>query len=140
MPGSQYCSRPARQLGHVWHESTMQPTATRSPAEKPFTSVPTRVTATSRVTAGTAVELLENVESLDLAALIALWNAHDPERALGTREVYRRLGERILRLGEPLLASDVLVEGLKRHAGDVRLLAAARLGRARLLDNLGAHV
>jgi hypothetical protein len=35
---------------------------------------------------GTAVELLENVDRLDLAALIALWNAHDPERALGTLE------------------------------------------------------
>jgi len=92
---------------------------------------PSRVTATSRVSGGTAVELLENVDSLDLAALIALWNAHDAERALGTREVYRRLGERILRLGEPLLASDVLAEGLKRHAGDVRLMQLQGLALAR---------
>src|SRR5437867_32512 len=40
----QYCSNPARQFGQVRHESTMQPTALRSPGLNLVTREPTRVT------------------------------------------------------------------------------------------------
>ena len=40
----QNCSRPARQLGQVWSESTRQPTPTRSPALYFVTAEPTFVT------------------------------------------------------------------------------------------------
>src|ERR1041385_360407 len=43
-PTSQYCSSPALQLAQVRHESTMQPTAARSPTLKRVTSLPTAVT------------------------------------------------------------------------------------------------
>jgi class 3 adenylate cyclase len=95
--------------------------------------------------AGSVLELPENIDSLDLGALIAFWRAHDPDRALQTPAAYRRLGERILRLGEPLLASDVLAEGLKRHIGDVRLrqlqgLALARAGAIKRANEILARL
>src|SRR6266700_8168458 len=40
----QYCSKPAWQFGQVRHESTMQPTAPRSPGLNLVTREPTRVT------------------------------------------------------------------------------------------------
>src|SRR6266516_5826900 len=40
----QYCSNPARQLAQVLHESTMHPTALRSPGLNLVTREPTRVT------------------------------------------------------------------------------------------------
>ena len=48
-------------------------------------------------------------------------------------EIYQHLGERILKLGEPLLAYDVLSEGLEHFPGDTRMrqlqgLALARAG------------
>src|SRR5438132_8489796 len=41
---SQYCWRPPRQLAQIMHESTMQPTAARSPTLKAVTAEPTLVT------------------------------------------------------------------------------------------------
>src|SRR5580658_1906057 len=41
---SQNCSSPARQLGQMPHESTMQPTAAISPSLNFFTSLPTFTT------------------------------------------------------------------------------------------------
>src|SRR5205085_6852774 len=81
----------------------------------------------------------------DLAGLLALWKEREQEPA---REVwsrtslpYRQLGERLLGVGAPGLAHDVVVEGLdpepekKRWPTDVRLrqlqaLALARIGSA----------
>ncbi|COW60828.1 Uncharacterised protein [Mycobacterium tuberculosis] len=43
-PGLQYCSMPRVQLLHSRHESTKQPTPTRSPCRYLVTSEPTAVT------------------------------------------------------------------------------------------------
>ena len=70
---------------------------------------------------------------LDLAALLALWKARNLEHWSRTPKVYRLLGEQFLKLGEPLVAYDVIAEGLKQWQRDVRLrqlqgLALARSG------------
>jgi len=93
-----------------------------------------RPAATGRppTSAAGVIDFLRQLDSLDLTSLVALWSARRPgdqERP----EVYAKLGARLLQLGEPMLASDVLGEGLMRAAGDVRLrqlqaLALARVG------------
>lgn len=85
-------------------------------------------------TAGVTAFLGE-LDGLDLTSLVALWGARRP----GDQEqpdLYARLGARLLRLGEPMLASDVLSEGLARSTRDVRLrqLQALALARAGATD------
>jgi len=73
--------------------------------------------------------------ALDLGAVLSVWRTPREDRKSWSRapEVYQRLGERILKLGEPLLAYDVVCEGLESFPGDFRLrqlkgLALARSG------------
>ncbi len=70
---------------------------------------------------------------LDARELIAIWRARDPAEWSRSPERYRLLGEKVLRAGEPLLAYDLVSEGLGQFPGDVRLrqlqgLALARSG------------
>jgi class 3 adenylate cyclase/tetratricopeptide (TPR) repeat protein len=81
------------------------------------------------------LQFLKGPVKHDLVTLQGLWLGHDPDAWSGDAEVYRLLGNRILKLGEPLLAFDVVAEGIKRHPRDVRLrqllaLALARSGAA----------
>lgn len=74
-------------------------------------------------------------EDADLALLQGLWRAHDRAAWAGKPEMYRQFGGKILQLGEPLLAYDVVSEGLKEFPKDVVLrqqvaLALARSGAA----------
>lgn len=89
--------------------------------------------------------LFADLGALDLASLLGLWQGRDAERWSRGPTPYRLLGERILKLGEPLIAFDVLEEGLRHWPEDVRLrqlraLALARSGATRranaLLDQL----
>jgi class 3 adenylate cyclase/tetratricopeptide (TPR) repeat protein len=66
-------------------------------------------------------QLLDQIGSLNLSSLIGLWHARVPNEWSETLDVYRHLGQRILKLGEPLLAYDVLTEGLMNSRTDVRL-------------------
>src|SRR5258708_2911493 len=73
----------------------------------------------------------------DFATLLALWQTPRENRSGWARDpdVYRGFGERMLRLGEPLLAYDLIDEGLALFPGDPRLrqlqaLALARSGDA----------
>jgi len=97
-------------------------------------------------------DLLRMLEDrgMDLGAVLSLWRTPLEDRRSWSRapEVYRRLGERILKLGEPLLAYDVVCEGLVCFPDDSRLqqlqgLALARSGsleRANLiLEKLNAE-
>ena len=68
-----------------------------------------------------------------LADLMAMWRSRDLEEWSSSPKIYRLLGERILKQGEPLLAYDVVSEGVKNYPKDVRLrqlqgLALARSG------------
>lgn len=81
-----------------------------------------------------ASEILGNPDA-DLGVLTARWGALAPAQALASPEALRALGERLLRLGEPMLAADILSEGLRRAPADLRLqqlhaLALARAGAA----------
>jgi class 3 adenylate cyclase len=81
----------------------------------------------------TILELLKSPAPLDLTFLLGLWRGHDPEQWSSSPELYRALGKRIIKLGEPLLAYDVVCEGLERWPTDARLrqlqgLASLRSG------------
>ena len=87
------------------------------------------------------VQFLKESRSVNLPDLLSRWRAHDAEQWAGDAEVYWRLGERILKLGEPLLAFDVVSEGLKSCPMDVRLrqllgLALSRCGAFERANNV----
>jgi class 3 adenylate cyclase/tetratricopeptide (TPR) repeat protein len=80
-------------------------------------------------------QLLKEGSQPDLAVLQGLWRAHDPEVWSAAPDLYRLLAERLLKLGEPLLAYDAVAEGMKSFPQDLRLrqllaLALARSGAA----------
>jgi class 3 adenylate cyclase len=90
-------------------------------------------------------KLLERAASADLSELMSIWRAREAEEWPQRPEIYRALGERILAQGEPLLAYDVIHEGLTKFPADVRLrqlqgLALARSGATErasaILENL----
>jgi class 3 adenylate cyclase/tetratricopeptide (TPR) repeat protein len=71
--------------------------------------------------------------TLESAALVGIWQARDAAGWAAAPEIYRSLGEQLLKGGQPLLAYDIVREGLKDHPADVRLrqlqgLALARSG------------
>jgi class 3 adenylate cyclase len=68
----------------------------------------------------------------DLGSLLAFWRAHQPDWTDHTPEVCRQIGQRFLSLGEPLLAYDVISEGLAHVPEDVSLrqLLAGALARS----------
>ncbi|HKO96446.1 MAG TPA: TRAFs-binding domain-containing protein [Pyrinomonadaceae bacterium] len=84
-------------------------------------------------------ELVDHVGSLDLSSVLALWNARSPEDWAHTPEIYRHLGQRVLKLGEPLLAYDILTEGLKNWSSDVSLQQLLALSLARSGATLRAN-
>jgi class 3 adenylate cyclase len=71
------------------------------------------------------------IDAVNLPSAIALWLAHDPEEWAQTPEIYRRLGRRVLKLGEPLLAYDILTEALKNQPADVEMRQQVALSLAR---------
>ena len=84
---------------------------------------------------------LDNLDTLDLASLFTLWQSHNPDQWASTPEIYIHLGDSILKSGEPLLAHDVLLEGLKHWPTNVRLrqlqaLALARSGATRRANSI----
>jgi class 3 adenylate cyclase len=77
--------------------------------------------------------ILHSARAASLAELMSIWRARDIEAWSQLPELYRALGERALAHGEPLLAYDVVREGLGIWSVDVRLrqlqgLALARSG------------
>ena len=78
-----------------------------------------------------SLQLLKDSSQPDLATLQGLWRGHDPEVWSVDPEPYRLLGERILKLGEPLLAYDVVAAGMKSFPRDLRLRQLLALALAR---------
>jgi class 3 adenylate cyclase len=79
------------------------------------------------------VKALQSSAPLNLAELMAIWRSHDSKEWSRFPQGYRALVERILAHGEPLLAYDVVREGLGVWPADIRLrqlqgLALARSG------------
>ncbi|HEY0548913.1 MAG TPA: adenylate/guanylate cyclase domain-containing protein [Verrucomicrobiae bacterium] len=87
------------------------------------------------------VQFLNATPAANVMDLLSRWRARDPLQWAGDVEVYRLLGERILKLGEPLLAFDVVAEGLLSWKEDVRLrqllgLALSRSGALERANNV----
>ena len=76
-------------------------------------------------------ELLDERAPLSLATLISIWFGRDAKQWKASPEIYQRLAERLLRLGEPLLTYDVTEEGLEVTPGDIRLQQLQALALAR---------
>ena len=76
-------------------------------------------------------DLAGHMKAMDLEALLTLWQSHTPDSWEGLPELYRALGNRILKLGEPLFAYDVLREGLNMWPTDIRLRQLKALALAR---------
>jgi class 3 adenylate cyclase len=84
---------------------------------------------------------LEAIASLNLPSVIALWQTRVPEDWANTKGIYRSVARRVLKLGEPLLAYDVLTEGLRNKPKDVELrqmlaLALARSGATQRANSI----
>ena len=78
-----------------------------------------------------AAQVLDQIDSQKLSVLMALWLARSPEEWAKTPELYQRMGRRVLKLGEPLLAYDILTEGLKVRSSDVEMRQQLALALAR---------
>lgn len=81
------------------------------------------------------------IESLNLPGSIALWQSRDAEAWTEASDLYHRLARRVLKLGEPLLAYDILTEALKVDSADVQLrqmlaLALARSGATQRANSI----
>jgi class 3 adenylate cyclase/tetratricopeptide (TPR) repeat protein len=80
-----------------------------------------------------------------LQEIIALWDGRNQEVWSQSADLFHRLGERILKIGEPLLAYDVVNEGLKHFATDVPLrqllgLTLARSGASEAANAILLHL
>src|SRR6266581_7124492 len=64
------------------------------------------------------VKALRTSASVGLADLMAIWRSHDPKQWSSSAKIYQLLGERILKQGAPLLAYDIISEGLKNCSTD----------------------
>lgn len=84
----------------------------------------------------------KNASAETLPELLAIWRSNDANRWARAPRAYRRLGEVLLRLGEPLIACDVVEEGLKHDPANVRLrqLQALALARSKAYESAGAVI
>lgn len=81
-------------------------------------------------------EKLSSIDPMNLSELQRIWEKHDPEQWKTLPDLYRLLAERIIRAGEPLLAYDILIKGLKCFPGDVLNMHSLKPGRRRLYVRL----
>ncbi|GAH13388.1 unnamed protein product, partial [marine sediment metagenome] len=59
------------------------------------------------------IKFLEDRTSFDLNILYEIWRTRNFDLWSCSPELYRKFGERFLEVGEPLMAYDVVIEGLK---------------------------
>jgi class 3 adenylate cyclase/tetratricopeptide (TPR) repeat protein len=85
------------------------------------------------------IKTLRASTPIALADLMSIWRSHRAEQWSRSPEVYQLLGERILKQGEPLLAYDVINQGLATRPADVRLrqLQGLALARSGATDRAG---
>lgn len=79
-----------------------------------------------------ALEQLKQPPPLRLRFLLRIWELHDSRHWRNYPEIYKLLGNHLMRIGEPLLAYDVLSEGLDASPRDIRIrqLIATSLNRS----------
>ena len=76
-------------------------------------------------------DILRRARAADLSDLMAIWRARVLEDWACSPEAYRAVSQAILGHGEPLLAFDVISEGLSVFPGDTRLRQLQGLSLAR---------
>jgi len=106
-----------------------------------FRLVPAELEDSGAIAVLRAAQDLDEIALLSLTSLLPLWQAHSPEEWANTPGIYRRAGRRVLKLGEPLMAYDILSEGLKNKSEDVELrqllaLALARSGATQRANSI----
>jgi class 3 adenylate cyclase len=74
---------------------------------------------------------LQSGNGLDLAALFAMWQGRNLDQWSHSPQGYELLGNRLLSVGEPLMAYDVTNEGLQYWPLDIRLRQLEALALAR---------
>ena len=80
------------------------------------------VTSVDRSDAANAVaEMLGSKAKFRLRDLLNLWRQVSSEDAAGPADLYSKIGERVLKSGEPLLAYDILHAGSRHWPKDLRL-------------------
>ena len=108
----------ARKTLKAIHQSGLQ-------IEKPILS------ASSPAAGGEILVRLNNPAPMSVVELRSIWDSRIPGQWTGIPELYAFLGKRILKLGEPLLAYDVLSEGRVTCPDDVRVKQLLALALAR---------
>ena len=80
----------------------------------------------------TEAALLKDIAAANLSELMAIWAGRVSEEWPHSPDVYRQLTKKVLGKGEPLLAYDVVAEGLKLWPADIglRQLQALALSRS----------
>ncbi len=84
-------------------------------------------------------EFLRNPSDFDLKGLQRIWREHGSEDPSPPIDFLEKLAERFLKFGEPLLAYDVVVCGMKNQPGLVRLRQLLGLSLARSGATRGAN-
>lgn len=113
-------------MGYVLQLSTLQTTS----STRPFVTGGNEPTSASELFGGSG----EDVKSLQ-----RLWAAHDPVQWSSNIERHVLFAEKILRMGEPLLAYDVVAEGIKDHPKSLPLRRLLGLALARSGASGSAH-
>ncbi len=90
--------------------------------------------------------LSQSMAGLELRDLLEIWRSHNPEEWAHSSRRYISLGDRFIRLGEPLIAYDVLSEGLSNDQGildedkvrmrQLQALSLARSGAAQQANQM----
>jgi class 3 adenylate cyclase len=110
--------------------------AIQSPVRKAVS--PTRPFVAGEKKPASALQLLGD-SGEDLKSLQRLWGAHDPEQWSSSSEIYALLAEKILQMGEPLLAYDIVAEGIKFDPKSLPLRRLLGLALARSGATASAH-
>ena len=87
--------------------------------------------ATQEAYPGGMEGMLQRATSTDLAGVMSIWRAREVKDWSQSPEAYRTISQAILGHGEPLLAYDVINEGLAHWPNDVRLRQLQGLSLAR---------
>ncbi len=106
---------------------------------EPAANLSSALPGPSSAEADRAMAILDRGSGANLAQLLALWRTLASEREARAPEVYRRLGDQILKAGEPLLAYEVLTRGLENSPKDLQLLQLLALALARSGATEQAH-
>src|SRR5262245_48684201 len=83
--------------------------------------------------------LVQQIEEAQFPQLLQLWSSHDAARWTGHSELWRSMAQRLIAIGEPLLAYDVATQGRLTFPNDLRIAQLLALSLARMGSTQKAH-